>query len=200
MIPFWPAYLAKEFLHRGTATDTMVNLSDGGHHENLGIYQLLKRRCKVIIASDAGADPKFEMKDLANLQRKARIDLGINIELDLTALRPNRKGYTKGYFVKGSIEYPNGETGTLFYIKTTLTGKEPEDLLAYRRQNPSFPDETTADQFFNEDQFESYRKLGEIIGEQVCSNPDKVEEKEGKVLLAKHIENTCFVKETNDGS
>jgi len=184
----WPFYLAKEFFRQGRTDDILLNLSDGGHHENLGIYPLLKRRCKVIIASDAGADPKFEMTDLANLQRKARIDLGINIEFDLSDLRPDleNKGYAKAYFVEGTITYPedengNKQTGTLFYIKTTMVGKEPEDLLAYRRTHPTFPDETTADQFFDEDQFESYRKLGELAGYSL----------EEKVSLAEYIKKTC---------
>ncbi len=166
-ITIWPYYLSKELLCKGSQDDCLLNLSDGGHHENLGIYPLLKRKCKIIIASDAGADPNYQMEDLANLQRKARIDLGINIDIDLIDLRPDDKtGYTKAYFAKGTIHYPGEEeTGTLFYIKTTMTGNEPEDLLGYQRKNPDFPDETTADQFFNEDQFESYRKLGEWIGE-----------------------------------
>ncbi|KHD07231.1 hypothetical protein PN36_21030 [Candidatus Thiomargarita nelsonii] len=112
------------------------------------------------------------MEDLANLQRKARIDLGINIDMDMTLLRPNQDKNSKAYYVKGTIYYPDNERGTLFYIKTTMKGDEPEDLLAYRRKNARFPDETTADQFFNEDQFESYRKLGELVGENLCSTSD----------------------------
>jgi len=168
MPPVWPYYLLKEFFLGGQEDNSLLNLSDGGHHENLGIYPLLKRRCRLIIISDAGADPKFKMDDLANLQRKARIDLGINIELNMTPLRPNEKGNVEQYYVKGIIHYPNDKNGTLLYIKTAMTGNESEDLLAYRRQNTSFPDETTADQFFNEAQFESYRKLGEIEGQAVC--------------------------------
>ncbi len=168
MPPVWPYYLLKEFFLGGQEDNSLLNLSDGGHHENLGIYPLLKRRCRLIIISDAAADPKFKMDDLANLQRKARIDLGINIKLNMTPLRPNKKGNVEQYYVKGTIHYPNDKNGTLLYIKTAMTGNESEDLLAYRRQNPSFPDETTADQFFNEAQFESYRKLGEIEGQAVC--------------------------------
>jgi len=168
MPPVWPYYLLKEFFLGGQEDNSLLNLSDGGHHENLGIYPLLKRRCRLIIISDAAADPKFKMDDLANLQRKARIDLGINIKLNMTPLRPNKKGNVEQYYVKGIIHYPNDKNGTLLYIKTAMTGNESEDLLAYRRQNPSFPDETTADQFFNEAQFESYRKLGEIEGQAVC--------------------------------
>lgn len=208
----WPFYLAKEFFRHGNTKDTLLNLSDGGHHENLGVYPLLKRRCKVIIASDAGADPNFEMADLANLQRKARIDLGININLDVSDLcppDPENKGYSKAYFVQGTIDYPadengNKQTGTLFFIKTTMVGDEPEDLLAYRRKNKSFPDETTADQFFYEAQFESYRKLGELAGEQVCSlktKEKKTEEKKTEteeISLAEYMEKTYSCQKTSD--
>ena len=180
---FWPQYLLKELIRRGTENNALLNLSDGGHHENLAIYSLLKRRCRVIIASDAGADPKFQMENFANLQRKARIDFGINITIDLSDLRPipENKGYTKAHFVVGTIHYPDDEPGTLFYIKTTVTGEEPEDLLAYRRVHSDFPDETTADQFFNEDQFESYRKLGELSGDAFFSKT--IKDKEVKAVF-----------------
>ena len=169
-IPIWPYYFLKEFVPLNKETNSQVNLSDGGHYENLGIYPLLKRRCRLIIVSDASSDPDYKMKNLANLNRKARIDLGINVELDMTPLRPKRNGYVEKNYVKGIIHYPNDQNGVLFYIKTSMTGKEPEDLLSYRRENPSFPDETTANQFFNEAQFESYRKLGEIVGKQVYAD------------------------------
>jgi len=182
LFTIWPRYLSQEFLRQGTENEPLLNLSDGGHHENLGIYPLLKRRCKLIIASDAGADPNYQMEDFANLQRKASIDLGVTIDMDMSPLYAKRtqnpdKKNSKAYFVKGTITYANGQTGTLLYIKTTMTGGEPEQLLGYQRQHPTFPDETTADQFFNEAQFESYRKLGELIGEECC---EVVDEKTGK--------------------
>ncbi len=168
--PLWPPYLLKELFRSSTEEDTFVNLSDGGHHENLGIYPLLKRHCKVIIATDASLDPNYQMFRMAVLQHKARIDLGINIQMNLEELRPcPTTGYSKKYFTKGIINYPDGSEGTLFYISTTLLGNEPEDLLVYQRMHPDFPDETTADQFFNEYQFESYRKLGELAGNQLCA-------------------------------
>ncbi|MDM8562880.1 hypothetical protein QUF54_05950, partial [Candidatus Marithioploca araucensis] len=166
----WPRYFLKEFVPLNKEENSQLNLSDGGHHENLGIYSLLKRRCRLIIASEASSDPDYKMNDLANLKRKARIDLGINVELDMTPLRPNKDGFVEKHYVKGIIHYPNEKNGVLFYIKTSMTGKEPEDLLSYRRKSPSFPDETTANQFFNEAQFESYRKLGEVVGKEVCAD------------------------------
>ncbi len=61
-------------------TNTWVYLSDGGHFENLGLYEMVLRRCKVIIVSDAGADPTYIYEDLGNAVRKIRVDLGIAIE------------------------------------------------------------------------------------------------------------------------
>jgi hypothetical protein len=172
--PIWPYYLFwKEFVRFNRESDSLLNLSDGGHHENLGVYGLLKRRCRLIIVSDAAADPNYKMRDFANLQRKARIDLGINIDLDMTLLRPNSERYTDKHCVKGIINYPNEKNGVIIYIKTTMTGNESEDLLAYRRYSHSFPDESTANQFFNEDQFESYRKLGEVSGKEASAEIDE---------------------------
>lgn len=166
-LTLWPYYFIKELLGKTKENDSLLNLSDGGHHENLGVYPLLKRRCRVIIASDATADPGFSMNDLANVIRKARIDLGVSIRIKLKDhLRPDpQTKLTENYYAIGDIFYPSTDPdaakGTLIYIKSTITGNEPEDLLAYRRKHPSFPDQTTGDQFFDEAQFESYRKLGE---------------------------------------
>ena len=169
-IKFWPYYFVKELLNKGKEDDRLLNLSDGGHHENLGIYPLIKRRCKVIIASDAGADPNFNFGDLANLIRKVRIDLGVKIKINLKKLRQDKHSKnTANHFAVGTIEYPDVEEGVLIYIKSSIIGDEPEDLLAYRRKNPTFPDESTADQFFDEAQFESYRELGYLTGKQVFS-------------------------------
>jgi len=168
---FWPWYFVKELLNLGKETDRLLNLSDGGHHENLGVYQLLKRRCKVIIASDAGADPNYQFNDLGNLIRKARIDLGVLIDINLDDLRLNNDSAdTKSHAVTGTINYPDGTQGIFIYLKTSIIGDEPEDILAYRRKNTAFPDESTGDQFFDECQFESYRQLGYMTGKSILSD------------------------------
>ncbi|MBW1798999.1 MAG: hypothetical protein JRJ21_11535, partial [Deltaproteobacteria bacterium] len=142
----------------------------------LGVYPLLKRRCRVIIASDAAADPGFSMNDLANVIRKARIDLGVNITINLEGVRPDpQTGLSQRCYAIGDILYPStdpaGTKGTLIYIKSAITKETTEDLLAYRNKNHSFPDQTTADQFFDEAQFESYRKIGETIALDVFEKP-----------------------------
>jgi hypothetical protein len=165
---FWHWYFVKELFSLADEDDWFVFVSDGGHYENMGVYSLLERRCKTIIAVDAGADPDRKFEDLAGLIRKARIDLGIQIDMDLTTLHgdPTTKRADIAFAV-GNVLYPDngqdpGGAGCLLYIKPTLSSaeSESEDLLEYARNHPTFPQESTADQFFDEAQFESYRELG----------------------------------------
>ena len=161
---FWPYYFVKELLGACHESDALINLSDGGHIENLGAYQLIKRGCRFVIVFDAGADPEFFMEDFGNLLQKVRVDLGVEVEINLERLRlqgHNRNSLSQ--WAAGTISYPGDKQGVLIYVKASMTGQEPEDLLAYRRQNPHFPHEATVDQFFDESQFESYRKLGQYV-------------------------------------
>jgi hypothetical protein len=163
-----PIYLWKEALRRFHKRDRYVNVSDGGHIENLGVYELLRRRCRLIIAVDGEADPKMGFNGLGTLLRFARIDLGVTVTFGesrgLDALREG-KGYSNAHWARGTITYGNGEQGTLLYLKSSLTGDEPADVSAYHTATPAFPHESTADQFFSEEQFEMYRALGKHIAE-----------------------------------
>jgi hypothetical protein len=82
-----PLYLWSEITGRLYENADAVYLTDGGHIENLGVYELLRRRCKVIIAVDAEADAPMNFSALMTLQRYARIDLGILIDLPWTPIR-----------------------------------------------------------------------------------------------------------------
>ena len=160
-------YLLSELLASTTDRSKYVYLSDGGHFENLAIYELVRRRCPFIIACDAGADPEMDFGDLGNAIRKCRSDFGVEIEINPTSLVPaGRSKFAKVHGIRGKIHYPkgpNGEppfTGDLLYIKPTITANVPRDVLAYRDSNAGFPHQSTADQWFDESQFESYRRLG----------------------------------------
>lgn len=158
-----PSLVWKEALGRLDVKSKRVNVSDGGHIENLGIYPLLQRRCKFIIAVDGEADPTMTFNGLVTLMRYARIDMGVEIDMNLDGLRKNQEGLSKDHWVLGKIHYSDGETGYLLYAKLSVSGDEPEYIRAYRNHNPQYPHESTADQFFSEDQFEAYRALGEHI-------------------------------------
>lgn len=162
----WPlslSYLMSEALATVNEHRPYVNCSDGGHIENLAVYELLRRQCKTIICIDAEADPNFTFFGLITLQRYAEIDLGICLNIDLTGIKPVDGVSARNYAV-GEILYPNGERGRIVYLKLSFTGNEAEYLHYYRGQNPTFPHQSTSDQFFDETQFEVYRALGHHVG------------------------------------
>jgi hypothetical protein len=154
-----PMHLWREARGKLDAKGDLVNVSDGGHIENLGIYELLRRRCKFIIAVDAEADPNIRFGGLLNLIRFARIDMGITIDIDLEPVRRGERGFNLQHGAVGTIDYGDGEVGHLMYIKSSMTGDE-DYVRDYHARSPSYPHESTTDQFFSETQFEVYRWLG----------------------------------------
>jgi hypothetical protein len=156
----------------GTTTDVSkyVYLTDGAHFENLALYELVRRECDFIISSDAGEDGGYVFADLANAIRKCRTDLGAEIVLNLGPITQNpQSGFAKSHAVRGEIHYRSGKTGQILYFKCCLTGGESNDVKDYRRLNPEFPQQSTADQWFDESQFESYRELGLFAANSVLS-------------------------------
>jgi hypothetical protein len=165
---FGLGYLVKELFSLTNERGGFVNLSDGGHFENLGIYELIRRRCRFIVACDAEEDHDLGFGGLGNAIRKCREDFGVRIEIDIDQLRPTAETkVSRSHCVVGKINYPDqpGNVGVLVYLKSTLTGDEPEDVLEYKFHHPEFPHESTADQWFSESQFESYRQLGCHVAE-----------------------------------
>jgi hypothetical protein len=156
---FW---LARELFGFADESSRFLNLSDGGHFENLGLYELVRRRCRYIIAIDGEADPDYRFEGLGGAVRKCRTDFGVEIQIDPRPITPKDK-LSRTHCVMGRITYPQeetGQTGFLLYLKSSITGNEPADVEEYRRENPQFPQQSTADQFFSESQFEGYRRLG----------------------------------------
>ena len=149
-----------------------VYLTDGGNIENLGVYELLKRGCKLIVVVDAEADPEMEFGSLKTVERFARIDFGVRINLSWADIASKTRTIDEdpasGTYVPspgphcaiGRVFYPDGAQGLLLYFKSSVTGDEKDYVLDYKRRNPSFPHETTTDRFFTEEQFEVYRALG----------------------------------------
>jgi hypothetical protein len=177
-------YFMKELFGLLTEDSETVYLTDGGHVENLGIYELLRRRCKLIIAIDGEADPEMSFGALVTLERYARIDFGLRIGLPWAAVRDATRRASKQvletgglppsqaapgpHCALGTIYYPRKDgdesdansTGLLLYVKSSFTGDENDYVVDYKRRNPNFPHETTLDQLFTEEQFEAYRNLG----------------------------------------
>jgi Patatin-like phospholipase len=165
----------------GNTTDRYkyVNLSDGGHFENLGLYEMVLRRCHYIVVSDAGEDPECSFADLGEAVRKIRIDFGIPIEFAPMSIYPRSAIdtlKTPGHNgAIGRIRYSvvDGDAapdGIIIYIKPACYGEEPRDIYEYYKRSATFPHERTGDQFFSESQFESYRMLGAHTMERLCKD------------------------------
>ncbi|HEX8163363.1 MAG TPA: patatin-like phospholipase family protein [Pyrinomonadaceae bacterium] len=161
-----------------------VYLSDGGHFENLGLYEMIVRRCRYIVVSDGSEDAGYTFEGLGNAISKVRVDLGVPIHFDKIFIFP--KDYQtddeiekrlRGYCALGRVNYscvdggePEEVDGYVLYIKATLTGSEPRDIYNYSRAHDAFPHESTGDQMYSEEQFESYRELGSHAFSEICRN------------------------------
>jgi len=160
--------LIEEFLGQTNNHRDYVHISDGGHFENLGVYELLRRRCRYIVAVDATENANATSDNLGILVRLARIDLGIRILLDTAPLTlQGPEHLSRAHVIIGQIRYddvhPKATPGILVYIRASVTGDEPSDVQQYANNHPEFPRQSTADQFFDEEQFESYRALGSHV-------------------------------------
>lgn len=188
---FAPSLLLLEGLSMTNENRQFVNLSDGGHFDNLGLYELIRRRCKFIIVLDAECDEKYGFESLEQVIRFVRIDFNVHIDIDFQKIAPlSGTTYASAHWVLGKIDYsqvtpgaghdrglsPHGEakTGYLLYIKSSLCMPEQSphvsrDVIGYAKRHPQFPHEPTSDQFFSEAQFESYRELGACIAKKLLT-------------------------------
>ncbi|WP_417387401.1 patatin-like phospholipase family protein [Gimesia sp.] len=187
---WWPWFLRAELMGDTNSQGRLVNLSDGGHTgDNIGLYPLFQRRCRLIFASDAECDPGYSFGSLINAINQIFIDENVVVEIDVTQLRPDEEGGPgKAHYLIGKINYPadpdrkgqdaEESTGWLIYLKSSLIHNyykgtrneahhqrqdlkhEPPAVQSFAIHSKDFPHETTADQFYDDDQFEAYRALG----------------------------------------
>ncbi|HEV8195500.1 MAG TPA: hypothetical protein VGP87_02575, partial [Gemmatimonadales bacterium] len=184
----WPFYLLREFLSQTNDLSLYCYLTDGGHFDNTGLYALVQRGCRHIVFVDCGADPAPCFSDLGDAIRRCRIDFGTEIDLQVGNFRPEeRQDGTATHFVVGSIMYSRrhalelgwgdkpdqaDRTGTIVWIKPSLLRGDSAEVRQYGLENMVFPQQSTADQWFDEAQFESYRRLGEISAREALANKE----------------------------
>ena len=158
-------YLLMELFGGADDKSKYLAISDGGHFENLAAYELIKRKCRVIVISDAECDPELHFWRLRHLIRVCEVDFGAVITIDVNPILPvGDSDWSSKRYAIGTIDYGDGSpAGTLIYIKASMTGREGTDVLQYKADHPTFPHESTGNQFYKEDQFESYRSLGRDI-------------------------------------
>ena len=190
-----PGLVKGIFGRKRTESSGWLDLTDGGHFDNIGLYELVRRRVRTIFVIDGTEDRTTSFSSFANAAEKAYIDFAVQLKFEdedgfIKLLRgadpgedPRNKAFQlaeRGYAV-GTIEYPAIKTpdgavvepamvGTLFYLKATLTRGLPEALYSYRADNDAFPWQSTADQFFDEQQFEAYRTLGFALAAQLAAH------------------------------
>ncbi len=155
-----------------------VYLSDGGHFDNMGLYELLRRRCAAIVVVDGEQDEDFKFDGLSEAVRKSRLDLNAEVDLDPTPIRPAGPARVSAIsYALGAARYAEApdHQAPLLYLKLSLPQAEraklPVDVVGYAAANADFPHQSTGDQWFDEAQFESFCKLGYAIAEQACSDP-----------------------------
>jgi patatin-like phospholipase len=186
LVPF-----INELAGKTDAESDWVYISDGGHFDNLGVYEMVRRGCSYIVAVDASADPRFEYDSLGIAIRKIRIDFGIPLDL-MGSLRIGQRtqgeaGAFCSLFRIGYDERIGSGAGLLLYIKAAHYPRAPNspvDVRQYGSGMSSFPHEPTTNQFFGESQFESYRALGDWEVEEITSFATSVGSLEELITLA----------------
>ena|GEM_PF-1383738 len=190
----WPFYVLREFTSQTSDLSSYCYLTDGGHFDNTGLYSLVERGCRYIVAVDCGADPTPCFSDLGDAIRRCRIDFGAEIKLDIAPFLKEDKKPATQHFIVGEIVYRSDHlrrlgweetdyntrekrTGKIILIKPALTNSdETADVRQYGIENSSFPQQGTADQWFDESQFESYRRFGMLCANAAFGRVDALKE------------------------
>ena len=180
------SYFAREIFGLHPSSGRLLLCTDGGHYDNLGLVEMLRRRCKRIYCIDAsGAGPPLD-DTLAGAITLAREELGVEITLTKAALdlvpggrdplepadslADLNKRLSSSAVTIGNITYPKlagyGQAhGKLVFAQAVLTPDMPYQLLDFPQDDVGFPHDSTADQWFNAAQFDAYQQLGHIIGQ-----------------------------------
>jgi hypothetical protein len=187
-------YLLNEMTARYSRGYVRKYLTDGGHFEDTGAYRLIEHKVPLILLSDNGADPQYRFADLENLVRLVRLDFGLDLDVlgggELKAFLDELGASDRSIFIDGAAagdwrdQFSGGNPGPfvivlrgyfedgpfhILWIKPRVIAEMPADLMGYSAANPAFPQQTTGDQFFDEAQWESYRKLGELCTQRLLS-------------------------------
>lgn len=173
---FSGSYLLREALGDVTDETPFVHLSDGGHFDNMGLFELVRRELALIVVIDGSQDGGFAFADLSSALMKCRVDLGVEIPIDPSALRQKVElSYSETCFVVKDFVYPSGTKAKLIYVKAVRLPDMESELQTYIKQHADFPHQSTGDQFFSETQFEAYRmlglKAGKLVAEQLVKVP-----------------------------
>jgi hypothetical protein len=169
-------YLLREMFGRDDPDNMFLYVTDGGHYENLGLVELVRRGCKYIWCIDASGDQQGTFSTLAGALRLAKSELGIDIDIDPTVMAPvpattkaraalGLPAVVNQTYCEGQIMYPDGP-GRLVVVKAGVPANAPFDIADFHKSNPVFPCDSTADQLYDADRFDAYRELGYLCADQ----------------------------------
>jgi hypothetical protein len=159
-------YVLKEGLGLAGRSDKYIYVSDGGHWENLGLTELLRKRCSHIVVVDASGDR--HLGDIARAVAIARAELGVEIQLDPRPTSPGDDGLAEQPVQVGRFRYPDGREGDIFYARCVMWKDAPSDLHILRRRETLFPHHPTSNQFLSGELFDAYRALGSAVGKRLA--------------------------------
>ena len=170
-------------LSRPEFDDQSVYVADGGYHDYLGVSELLRRRCELLIVSDAGANVGGDsLGTLARMCEKASREMGVRFldldheaPIDFGRLEMNEERLVHQPFICIRVRYPEVDApeALLIYCQMSITDTDPIEIQNIRNLFPSFPDEPTVNQFYNEKQVSAYRALGYHVANRVCSELER---------------------------
>jgi hypothetical protein len=155
-----PSYLLREPLGMNPVNAPFLHVTDGGHYENLGLVELLRRGCTEVYCFDASNDDFDALGDAVSL---ARSELNVEIDVDYSGLDPDEKtDLADKSCVCATVRYPGDEvpSGKVYYARCALTKDAPADATVYHRHDPRFPHDPTSDQLYTDQRFDAYRALG----------------------------------------
>jgi hypothetical protein len=190
-----------------------LELTDGGHFENLGLYELVRRKLEIVLIVDGEEDPSISLSSLVSATRRIEQDFGARLDFpsgeggaERLVMQPSASGYPSGVkyakapFVVGTITYNDGSHGVLIYVKATVIRQMDFTTAGYLANNPAFPHQTTVDQFFDPDQFDAYRFLGYESGVQMVRDLDlKNSIQDWRAVARKYKEHSESQQHQGDG-
>lgn len=171
--------VGREAVGRTSVLDRFLYVTDGGHYDNLGLVEALRREPEQVVVLDASDDPEDSFRTFGRAVATARMDLGCDVDLDPRSMQRVGSGRPSSGWAQGTITYrrrdPDGRrlTGQLWLAKAVLVDGLPWDLETYHRDHPDFPGTSTADQLYGEFDLEAYRALGaEVVRTMVARDSD----------------------------
>ncbi len=158
-----PFRLLKEAVGRTSLLDRRLYVTDGGHYDNLGLVEALRRRADVIYVLDASADPEDTFRALGRAIATARMDLDCEVDFDPRSMRRLKAERSAAAWGVGRYRYPDGTEGEIRMVKVVMVDGLPWDVESYSGQNARFPLTSTGDQLYGEFDLEAYRVLGREV-------------------------------------